>query len=251
MGEDHWFSEGQKEQDPWDLDEKSQGSNGQSPGKGFQGPRRFWLKVEEEKRVMFLDGVPFRFWEHNWKDDEGRWSEFEPCHVRNSLGKECVLDGIKAVSMYHVGMFSIIDFSQFQGTKHIFQFDRRLYPAKMGGTKKPGTLQKLKRLKDKYGQLAGCVFDIYRTGAMSPKVGDEFTLVERVDPKDFPKYIEKMRQEFNGRPSEEHLKFHPWEPIDYRKVIKPRSLHELKGLLGIVSSGSQEEPEEPVSDFEY
>ncbi len=193
------------------------------------GPARFWVKPGTTVRSMFLDNVPFMFWERNWRMD-GHWRNWMIHLQRNGLAEVDPLDAVftdpKTNDLtnwpYYIGFLTVIDFSAWtakDGTK--IQYSRKLYGAKAGSKKKPGPLHKIRRLQQKYGDLTGHVFDIFRGGDQDPSVGTDFDLVEKVDPKDIEKYAKSLGVDWEKR---------PWTPFKYRDVFKPMSIQAAQAL---------------------
>ncbi|MGK9084949.1 hypothetical protein KXR64_16635 [Brucella intermedia] len=149
---------------------------------------RFWLKEGEEKRITFLDGdlddngmlSDQRYYQHSLHMN-GDWKHFvctadvdqsQPCPICAKNDK----DSKPAL----VGVLTVIDHSE-----HVIQAgpnkgqvrknQRRLY------VMKKGTIKHLQKLAEKRGGLAGCTFDISRTGDKEPAVGNQFDFVEKHD----------------------------------------------------------------------
>ena len=137
---------------------------------------RFFLKDGEERRITFIDGDLdgdgmldiLMFYEHTVFHNS-RWTPFtciqedEPCPVCESGDRPSL-----------VGVFTIIDHSQYedkQGKMH--KDERRLFVAKRN------TIQQLQTLAGKRGGLAGCTFDVSRSGDKAPSVGSLFDFVEK------------------------------------------------------------------------
>ncbi|MCO5157900.1 MAG: hypothetical protein M9945_14320 [Aquamicrobium sp.] len=147
---------------------------------------RFMLKDGEEKRVTFLDGnldengmlTDQRFYQHTLFVN-GNWMNFvctsdvdqsQPCPIcaRNDKDSRPSL----------VGVLTVIDHSEHvvqsgPNKGNVIKNQRRLY------VMKKGTIKHLQKLAEKRGGLAGCTFDIARTGEKEPNVGNQFDFVEK------------------------------------------------------------------------
>jgi hypothetical protein len=139
---------------------------------------RFRLKEGEEARITFTDGDldtdgllknPV-FKEHNLMQN-GKYgnyivctSDTEPCPVCEGGDEPSLVQG-----------FTIIDHREFKsndGTK-TYVNTRRLFIAKRN------VMKLLQSKAAKQGGLAGCTFDVMRSGSNAPNTGDSFDLVEK------------------------------------------------------------------------
>jgi hypothetical protein len=140
---------------------------------------RFWLEEGGEARVTFVDGdltdegfldiLTYR--EHRLKGAPGKVPRFFTCTAEI---EPCPLDE-DGNDAYLAGALTIIDHREFKSerTKKTYKFMPRLYIA----TK--NTIKKLQHHATAQGGLAGCTFDIARIGENSPRVGTEFTFVQK------------------------------------------------------------------------
>lgn len=185
---------------------------------------RFMLKDGEEKRVTFLDGdldengmlSDQRFYQHTLFVN-GNWMNFvctadvdqsQPCPICAKNDK----DSRPAL----VGVLSVIDHSQHEvqsgpNKGNVIKNQRRLY------VMKKGTIKHLQKLAEKRGGLAGCTFDIGRTGDKEPNVGNQFDFVEK-------------HPSLDSIAAELGLKAEDCVPLNYGEEIKyytPQELIEL------------------------
>lgn len=146
---------------------------------------RFWLKEDAEAKITFLDGDLAEdgtidavvYHEHNMQIN-GRWGntfvcikEFEPCPLC-----EVAEDTGKGKAAF-VAAFTIIDHRVYEdkdGKKHKDQL--RLFVCKLD------TYKLLQKIATKRKGLAGCTFDVSRTGDKSPNVGNMFDFVSKKAP---------------------------------------------------------------------
>lgn len=167
--------------------------------------KRFWLKQGESRKIVFLDNLAFRFWEHNVCID-GSWKNWFVC-LRENLGEECALCSSDN-RPYFVGFYSVLDMTGYtdkKGVKHVNE--KLLFPAKIP------ILEKLSRKDEKHGGLTGCIFDVTRgASAKSSAVGDDFDFVEKVELiKQFPSV--------------------DITPYQYEEILKPEQADRLKIIV--------------------
>jgi hypothetical protein len=232
-----------------------------------KGPKRIWIPPQATMRGMFLDEDPVSFFEHGFKQG-GKWGNFEPCHKKNrglaSLsGGACpICESGEKMWPHLIGLHSFMNMTPWFTKKENreMNYRRDIFASKLGSDKKPGILKKLERLKQQHGRLKGIVFDIFRSGSQTESCGDDFTMVEKVDPKDIQDYGRKLVAEYVKRFNEKlpakdhltvemHLKRHPWEPFNFEKLMSeggdmaPRSISELRTLFttGGASGGDDDD----------
>ena len=207
--------------------------------------RRVWMPSGTTQRHLFLDDDPTCYWEHGFKWN-GTWKgNHEPCVVKNKLGAECpVCDSGEKMWPSYIGLHTSVNMTPWfvKKTNREVNFQQETYAAKLGSKVNPGILKKLERLKGTHGRLRGLVFDIHRTGKQSAGCGDDFTLIEKVDPKQIETYAREKLAEYAARlnqgvPEDKRitvdqlLERNPWEPINFEEQLKPRSLAELKSMF--------------------
>lgn len=200
-----------------DLDE------GSSPSGGSK-QRRFWMPEGAETKVIFLDGVPFKFWEHqvpingnfrNWftclrdLDENG-------CPLCDHAEKHRDANNKASHGRYLVGMFNVIDRSKWvdkEGKEH--KDEVKILPVKVM------MLKRFKKRAERYGgSLEGHEFIVSRTSKKVANIGDDWEHVGEVDLKEFK--VEKF---------------------DFKELLKPSSHADL---LKIVKTLDVDESE-PVS----
>lgn len=220
---------------------------------GARGPRRFWMPADTEKRVLFLDDNPVTYWEHNFRHG-GNWRNWEPCKHRNKISDTCaVCERYPDRKPSFIGIHSVINLTPWTSQRGFeFCYGRELFVAKLGGKDKPGVLKKLERLKKQHGGLNGCIFDIYRSGGKTESVGDEFTFIEKIDPKKIVAYGKQQLKEWvvrvneNIEDPENYVTLDklweraPWEPFDYNEILEVRSNEELRAMFGAAGAAEDE-----------
>lgn len=151
---------------------------------------RFWVADGEEARITFIDGdlLPdgsidfFMYYEHNLMLN-GKWGntfvctkDQEPCPICAENDKASF-----------VGVFTVIDHREFKGKDgKVYKDTVKLFVCKRE------TIKQLQMLGGKRGGLAGCTFDVARTGDKSPAVGSLFDFIEKTPVEELrAKYVRK------------------------------------------------------------
>ena len=119
---------------------------------------------------------------------------------------------------YLAAGFTIIDHSEYVSKKSqvVYRDTVKLFVCKQE------TLKMLQMLAAKRGGLAGCTFDVMRTGDMSANVGNMFDFVKKTN-------LEDLRKQFEVPPTNND----PGKiiaPIDYGSAIVYRTAEVLRAL---------------------
>jgi hypothetical protein len=184
------------------------------------------------------------------------------CKKRNRMDDDCaVCDRYPDRKPSFIGMLSVINMTPWESKQgREFCYGRELFVAKLGGKDKPGVLKKLERLKKQHGGLTGCVFDIYRSGGKTESVGDEFTLVEKIEPKDIAAFGKRHLKEWAQRINEQiddpekYLTLDklweraPWEPYDYSEILEVRSNEELRVMFSTAGTADDDIEDDSVDE---
>lgn len=176
---------------------------------------RYWMNEGENARVTFIDGnldaeghldsIIFR--EHRFRGGEGKPPIFRTCTAELEPCPMCE-DGNDA---YIVAALTVIDHRQFTTSKNkTYQYQRRLYMA----TK--NTFKKLQHYATQHDGLAGCTFDIARIGENSPRVGSDFTFVQKDSIEDLQETFMEEVTDPKTKKTTTQTKF---VPADYDKEI--------------------------------
>lgn len=180
---------------------------------------RFWMPQDEERQVTFLDGdldehgmldIPM-FYEHQVKQN-GNWTNFvctseqEPCPICEK--------GESKPSL--VGVLTVIDHTPHkiksgQNEGKTIQNSRKLFVAKRN------TIKLLTKAAVKRGGLAGCTFDVTRTGEKDPSVGSSFEFVQKFESGD------EIAEKYDMKPED-------IVPAEYETEIQYRTADELCDL---------------------
>lgn len=140
--------------------------------------RRFFMKEGESARITFLDGklnedgvldIPM-FREHQLYLN-GSWDNFITC---TQLEEPCpVCEGGSEEKL--IGVMTVIDHRSYTSKANgkTYTNQRKLYVVKRG------TYKLLQTRATKQGGLAGCTFDVTRTGPKEAAVGNDFDFVEK------------------------------------------------------------------------
>lgn len=191
---------------------------------------RFRMPSGEQRQVTFLDGdldadgmldVPM-FYEHTVQVN-GSWENFV-CTADQDQTQPCPLcEGGKRPSL--VGVLTVIDHTEITVKKGAnagkkIAHQRKLYVAKQS------TIKVLTTLAVKRGGLAGCLFDISRTGDDEAAVGNMFDFTHKFES------AEEIAEQFG-------IKAEDCVPADYDAEIRYRSPEELieLGVGKAVASG--------------
>lgn len=204
---------------------------------------RFYLKEDTSASITFVDGnlTPkgvldcFMYREHQVYRDN-KWTNWYPCVSEVEPCPICETGDEPSL----VGVFTVIDHSEYKGKKNIYKDQPKLFVAKRT------TLKMLQQLATKRGGLAGCTFDVTRSGENSPSVGNMFDFTEKNSIADLrKKYVRKTKE---GKVETVFV------PADYEEEIVFRSGDELRELgFGSSPIGSKKAPvdsEEASEDLE-
>jgi hypothetical protein len=208
---------------------------------------RFWMPDDgEDRKITFLDGdvdsdgmldIPM-FYEHTIKLN-GEFKQFvctekngddnaEPCPICAKNEKE--------FNPALVGVMTVIDHTPHKiksgpNAGKVIKNTRKLFVAKKN------SIKLLTKLAIKRGGLAGCTFDVSRSGDKSPGVGNQFDFVEKFD--DLSSIMEQY-----GLKEEEVMPANYEDEIPYRTADELVALGAGKAFGGIgmekgVSEGSK------------
>ena len=187
---------------------------------------RFWLPDGEEGQLTFVDGALspdggldfFMYYEHNLMLN-GKWGntfvctkDMEPCPICAAQDRPSF-----------VGAFTVIDHREYK-TKDgkVYKDMPKLFIAKKE------TIKQLQMLGVKRGGLAGCTFDVARTGDKSPSVGSMFDFIEKNSVEDLQKkYVRK---------NEKGVVETFFLPADYEKECQYRTADELREAIPSLAS---------------
>jgi hypothetical protein len=198
---------------------------------------RFFVKEGEEAAITFIDGdlspegflLPPRYYEHNLYLN-GHWGNFVcPEKTAPHLGEVCPICATGDRPSL-VSLFTIIDHREFTGTKDAtkkYKDTPKLFVAKTG------TMEILNKIALKRGGLAGCTFDVSRTGDKSPAVGSMFDFVKKTPVAELEVLYTR---EFTDPKTNVKTKKSIFVPANYEVEIVFRTGEQL-AQLGFGSSG--------------
>jgi hypothetical protein len=211
-----WFSTGEEAERQVDSDaqERSRRQSNQV--------RRYWLPPGAENLITFVDGfkhpsgypLPFVYLEHQLYLG-GHWRNWFTCPSR--MVDE---DGDKVIcpiceggdSPYLAGAYTVIDHNEWTDKSGVNHKDElRLYIVK------GKVLRALKKKAAKKKGLRGWLVEVSRGDQYSPNTGDSFDFEKRTTMSD------------------------DIQPFDYREVLKPSSVGELRKVIGGVSIEDEDE----------
>jgi hypothetical protein len=216
------------------------------------------MPPEITNRIVLLEDDPTKFWEHNYRWNGVFKGNHEPCVTKNKIGPECpICDSGDKMWPYFIGLHTCVNMTSWFTKKKNREvcFQREIFAAKLGGKDKPGVLKKLERLKQQHGRLRGLVFDVHRPGKLNEGCGDDFSLVEKVEPSKVREFAMQHLSEYAARlnegvPADKQISAEklwerqPWEPLNFEELIVPRNISELREMF---KRGSQQE--EDSSEF--
>ena len=204
---------------------------------------RFFMKQDEEDvRITFVDGdlsdegylMPPRFYEHNVQMN-GKYGNLFVCPEKTdpASGEKCPLcEQGDPASL--VALFTIIDHRPFtRKDGSIGQDTPKILAAK------PITFQLLNTLAVKRKGLAGCTFDVMRTGDKSAAVGSMFDFVEKHNIT--PEFKAQFVREYKDAKTGKTVTVQGFEPANYEAEIVYRTADELRTQYGFgkgLTSGS-------------
>jgi len=141
--------------------------------------RRFWMPQKDQETgqpvkavIVFIDGIPFTYREHNLYLN-GHWRNWKTCLI--GTGEKCPFDEAGNKNAF-IGAYTVIDTRQWKskdGTIH--KNEVSLYASK-------GDALKALRINAEAhgGDLAGCVYQVSRTGDKSPSTGNVLVFIEKL-----------------------------------------------------------------------
>jgi hypothetical protein len=176
--------------------------------------QRFWLKPGESAKVTFLDSIGTYFSEHELQLN-GKWGNYFTCRHDFS---ECPLCDA-GYKFTYVCAYSIIDHSSYTTKKgDILKDQKKLLILR------PTLINKLARRREGCGgDLTYCVFSFARDKKEECRTGEDIQFLKRIT----PKALLTRKPKDSKESDEEWLK-----PFDYRKLFAPKSIEELRRLIG-------------------
>lgn len=191
--------------------------------------RRFWMPSGDSRQITFLDGdldedgmLDIQMYHEHMVRVNGNW-EHIVCTAEADQTQPCPICE-KGDRPSLVGVMTVIDHSEHKIKKganagKIVTNQRKLFVAKMG------TIRTLTTLAAKRGGLAGCLFDVSRTGDDEANVGNLFDFTHKFDS------AEEIAAQFD-------IKVEECVPADYETEITYRTPEELIELgVGKAVSG--------------
>ena len=204
---------------------------------------RFFLAEDEEAQITFVDGdltpegvLDIMTYREHRIFMNGTWNNFfvctqdvEPCPICETGDDPSI-----------VGVLTVIDHRTIQSKKDknkTYKDTPRLFAAKRD------TIKLLQKIAVKRGGLAGCKFDVTRTGSKSAAVGTSFDFVDKTPVAELKKkYVGK---DANGKPITLFV------PANYETEIIFRSADELRALgFGGNSLGAEDKPKAKAATAE-
>lgn len=194
-------------------------------------PFRFRVTVGEEREGVILDESPdfFRY-EHNMKDNNGKWSVFTGCVKEWDNCPACAaLDRESYYALY----LSILDLTPFETRDgEEVEFSRKLLVVK------PQQQKKFIRFHDKEGSMRGAIFRFTRDGDKDSAIGNDIEFTgEWMDEDELAEYV----REWKDREGKTHTE-ECGEPYNYDELFEEPDTEQLRALVGgAPAAGSRRE----------
>lgn len=183
---------------------------------------RFWLPDGEEGSITFVDGNLtadngldfFVYYEHNLMLN-GKWGntfvctkDIEPCPICAAQDRPSF-----------VGAFTVIDHREYKGKEgKVYKDMPKLFIAKKE------TIKQLQMLGVKRGGLAGCTFDVARTGDKSPSVGSMFDFTSKTP-------IAELQEKYSRKNPETGKVETYFVAADYEREVAYKTADELREAI--------------------
>jgi hypothetical protein len=201
-------------------------------------PWRFFLKVGQTTRIIFLDDftkvryvdlpgsgetvkqptVPFCFNEHNLTID-GDWKNWFTCLAK--MDPPCPICSENHYK-YYIGMYTIL--AEWQDQDGVAHWSKRLFAAKIDAIErirmKQSQYRKDGRLPE--GQFQFCMFHVSRSSERSVVTGDDLEFIKKLTKDEVAALLPKPQQ------GQEPLSI---DPYDYMKLFAPKPKAELEKLM--------------------
>ena len=203
--------------------------------------RRHWMKAQETKQILFIDGspedkkmfdrkycAPFCYFEHQvplLRGSRTDWGNFYTClhgreHPKTGERMRCVICESKDVDAkrYYVGLYTIVDMTGYVDKNGQQQGVGRMMilPAKKR------LLKTLQRHQNRQGSLRGCLYDVYRTGKKVANTGDDWQFIRKLSE-------DEIMEACNAKSPEDTY------PFDYLEYSKPKSRKEIMADLRLLA----------------
>jgi len=202
---------------------------------------RVWMPVGAEKEFVFLDD-PVMYWEH--VEGMGKNKEYSVCLRRNKISSNCEGCKVDNPYAYYVGLHSVIGLTRWESRSgRVYQFQRQIFAAKWGSSKKPATLQRLQGKAQRFGgTMVGLRIVSKRLGDMSDSCGDDIDVIERVGSnlEEIRAWLMPQIESYikndcsDDYDLEKHLRYNPIECYDFEAMMDPN--------YGDSNSGGGEKP---------
>jgi len=209
---------------------------------------RFFIKQGEKCQITFIDGalnkdgflVPPRYYEHSLQLN-GKWGNTFVCPEKTAphLHEKCPICATGDTPSL-ISLFTILDHRSYVSQKGVTYKDtQKIFAAK------PGTMEILNTIAIKRGGLAGCTFDVTRTGEKSPGVGTMFDF----DGKELDLDVLRakyMREVVDPKTNKPVMKT-AFAPADYENEIVFKTGEQLAamgfGVASVSGYGSNSQPQ--------
>lgn len=191
-------------------------------------PFRYFLKTGEKGLITFLDGglredgtvKSVAWWEHNLKLN-GKWGNHFSCTQGQDEPCPICQGGVQPTLMF---AFTVLNHVPYSKDNKTYVNQRKLFACTSE------TYRYLESIATKRGGLAGCRFEVLRTGDKAARVGSHFDFEEK------HKTLGEIAAKYG-------LKAEDVMPFDYDKAISYKTAEELRKLgFGTAPLGADDKP---------
>lgn len=189
-------------------------------------PRRFWMKPDTSKVIVFLDNDGFFFREHTLLRN-GKWNTHITClNDVPDIEEECPIDFLPDSTPSYVCAFTIIDIGTYKSSRG---GDPIINPKQLIILKSTARGKVLKQKERRDGNLTFCKFEVSRYGTKDVSTGSDFEFQERLTREQMIILVPK------GKDPEKYL-----TPVKYEEAFAPMAVPDINRLLR--SSGVAAQP---------
>lgn len=202
----------------WFIDGKAKGQRDAFTEEMYQRDLfSFYLKAGEKKRLMFLDDAAIGVMEATVKVG---YKQFETYVIGSE--SSVLMQKHKNVNRGYKEYYTVLDLTPYKAKDG----KEKSYSVKaLKVTKSIAAILEDRRIKAG-GSLVGCMFEVGRSDDKQASCGNDWQLLKKIPPEQFPKDV---------------------KPIDFKKELKPKSEQFLEGVLKRASGFTDSNQADPFS----